>query len=794
MFPLYECEEKKLKFCSKLKILLWKNSKILSYKNSAIWIFIAIPIFACIILSTLRHIYPLVDEPTQFQKSMNASNSLIYTKQVFTKSFNNCLNIIFDRYKLFELIRKGAPRNILPEWELVYSPRNKIVGKIMENTAVNLSNDELLFTTRSFNKKVDVKQYMITSRSFAAIQFPDEYANLTDLPLQINFKISFPNEMRVREYGEDELKVQSWMTNEMYHRDKELALQYLSGLPQSNYVREGFASLQLAVTLNYIILSKQNNYPKEFLSLENYSFRRFSEREFQNDTFHKYKLFSVSLTYYLINFISLLYTNSVLSHEIRKTKHLEVAGFGMFPQTLSWIISFSFFYTVMNFIFSMSLKISLGEKYLAMFSYTSWFFLMVVLTLHSFHMMFFSFFVSSIVHDEAQILLLSIFLYVLTYIPFLMILMKINITTNRTIASLFGNNAIGHFFLKLCAYQKLEIPCSWSSLSSVPYQFLNEKEPYAVLMVIPSTFCFLIGYIYLNNLLAKPFGDRKKWYFIFIKSFWKSQKNKQFKKSYVVDQSAFSERTFKTIGAYTKDLRKTHNGKNIVKKLSIHFFMNEICVLFGSSESGARTILGMLAGTITPSDGTAIISGHNIISDSESAKRSTSICPANLEILFKHLTIQDHIKFFSMIKGVDKQHWGGEIARYLPYLTCDKDAKIYPAQLSMENKVKLAIISALCGNSKVVIIEQPSKLVDSLARNQIWNMLRQEKQYRTVIVSTNCFEEADAIGDNIGIIIDGELQSLGSPIYLKKQFGSGYNLVSISLKYTFLSSSNLFQI
>lgn len=696
---------------------------------------------------------------------------------------------------MYELIRNGAPRNILPKWELAYSPRNKLLDKIMNNTALNLTTDELILSTKYFTKRVDLERYMINSKSFAAVQFPDEYANMTELPLELNFSISFPSEMRIRDYGEYESKVETWMTSSIYTRNTELALGDLAGIPQANYVGEGFASLQLAITLNYIILSRKNNYSIDMLSLKKYAFRRISEKEFLNDSFHKYKLNSVSIIYYILNFASFLYVSNLLAHESRKTKHLEFAGFGMFIQMLSWIIALSFCYTAKNLIFSMSLKISLGRKYSSIFSHSSWYFIMVILMLFSLHMILFSFFISSIVHDTAHILFLSIFLYVLTYIPFAMNLMNINGSlVYRTVSSLFGNTSIGYFFQKLHTYQKLEIPCSWSSWFSNPYPFSGDIKPHAELMMIPSTLCFLIGYIYMYTLLAEPFGKRKKFYFIFTKSFWKPHRyNEKLNTFYVADQLSLNEHnnTPRIVGAFTIDLTKIKNGQNVVKKFSYKFYENEISVLFGSSVSGIKTILGMLIGAIKPSSGVAVISGYNIISDLETARKSLSICPGQIQVLFNHLTVQDHIKFYSMIRGVQKLKLDDEIAKYLPYLRYEKSIKVYPNQLSTGNKEKLAIVTSLCGNSKVVVIEKRSKFVDSFTQNEIWNILQQEKQCRTIILATNCMEEADAIGDTIGILIDGELRTSGSSFSIRKQFGNGYNLVSRENMFMLINSATV---
>ena len=69
--------------------------------------------------------------------------------------------------------------------------------------------------------------------------------------------------------------------------------------------------------------------------------------------------------------------------------------------------------------------------------------------------------------------------------------------------------------------------------------------------------------------------------------------------------------------------------------------------------------------------------------------------------------------------------------------------------------------------------------MDLSARIKLWNMLKKYKEGRIIILTTHYMDEADILGDRIGIMNEGELVCLGSPLFLKNRFGSGYTLTIV---------------
>ena len=66
--------------------------------------------------------------------------------------------------------------------------------------------------------------------------------------------------------------------------------------------------------------------------------------------------------------------------------------------------------------------------------------------------------------------------------------------------------------------------------------------------------------------------------------------------------------------------------------------------------------------------------------------------------------------------------------------------------------------------------------MDPYSRRSTWNMLQAARAGRVMVLTTHFMDEADILGDRIGIMAHGELCCCGSSLFLKAQFGGGYNL------------------
>ena len=91
-------------------------------------------------------------------------------------------------------------------------------------------------------------------------------------------------------------------------------------------------------------------------------------------------------------------------------------------------------------------------------------------------------------------------------------------------------------------------------------------------------------------------------------------------------------------------------------------------------------------------------------------------------------------------------------------------------------KRRLSVAISLIGEPKTVALDEPTTGMDPMNRKFVWTLLREKKLGRSLLLTTHSMEEADALGDRIGIMSGGQLTALGTALHLKDKFGEGYRV------------------
>ena len=189
----------------------------------------------------------------------------------------------------------------------------------------------------------------------------------------------------------------------------------------------------------------------------------------------------------------------------------------------------------------------------------------------------------------------------------------------------------------------------------------------------------------------------------------------------------------------------------------------------------------MLTGLLNESQGDANLFGIDIFNRMDDARKTMGVCPQH-DVLFDLLTPEEHLDMFYEFKGADKTNKKKEIEQLLHDIGVADKRKNLASQLSGGNKRKLSVAIALCGNSKFVLLDEPTSGLDIQARRQLWNMLRAQKKDRIILLTTHYMDEADILGDRIGIMTQGKMTVLGSSMFLKSRFGVGYCMTIVKSK------------
>lgn len=164
-----------------------------------------------------------------------------------------------------------------------------------------------------------------------------------------------------------------------------------------------------------------------------------------------------------------------------------------------------------------------------------------------------------------------------------------------------------------------------------------------------------------------------------------------------------------------------------MRNLSLNMYNNQITVLLGHNGAGKTTTMSMLTGMFPPTSGTALVGGFDIRTDMDGVRSSLGLCPQH-NILFDDLTVKEHLYFFSKLKGLRNKAIDDEISKYVNLLELDNKTDAKSSTLSGGMKRKLCVGMALCGDSKVVMLDEPTAGMDPSARRALWDLLQKQKK------------------------------------------------------------------
>lgn len=225
-----------------------------------------------------------------------------------------------------------------------------------------------------------------------------------------------------------------------------------------------------------------------------------------------------------------------------------------------------------------------------------------------------------------------------------------------------------------------------------------------------------------------------------------------------------------------RNLCKTYeNGFKAVNGLNLNMYAGQIFALLGHNGAGKTTTISMLTGLFSATSGEAHAFGIDLLNNQSEARKMMGVCPQH-NVLFPMLTPEEHLDIFCDFKGVPQHLRVQSINKALESCDLMGQKDMQAMNLSGGNQRKVSVGIAMLGDSKIVLLDEPTSGMDPTARRRLWDLLKNNKEDKIIILTTHYMEEADILGDRIAIMVHGDAEVCGSSLFLKRKFGVGYNI------------------
>uniref|UniRef100_A0A8B9MER2 P-type phospholipid transporter n=1 Tax=Accipiter nisus TaxID=211598 RepID=A0A8B9MER2_9AVES len=352
----------------------------------------------------------------------------------------------------------------------------------------------------------------------------------------------------------------------------------------------------------------------------------------------------------------------------------------------------------------------------------------------------------------------------------------------KILASLVSQVAFGFGTEYLSRYEEQGLGLQWGNIRTSPLEGDEYSFLFSIKMMLFDAFLYGILSWYLDNVFPGDYGLPQPWYFPVQESYWLGSRNPKAEKTATADVNTFfePEPTGLIPGVCIQNLVKifANRPKPAIDGMNITFYEGQITAFLGQNGAGKTTTMSILTGLFPPTSGTVLIGGLDIQTHMDSIRHRLGMCP-QYNILFNHLTVAEHILFYSQLKGRSRDEAEQELETMLEDMGLTHKRNEEAQNLSGGMQRKLSVAIAFVGEAKVVVLDEPTSGVDPYSRRSIWDLLLKYRSGRTIILSTHHMDEADILGDRVAIISQGKLFCSGSPVFLKNCFGSGFYLTLV---------------
>jgi len=218
-----------------------------------------------------------------------------------------------------------------------------------------------------------------------------------------------------------------------------------------------------------------------------------------------------------------------------------------------------------------------------------------------------------------------------------------------------------------------------------------------------------------------------------------------------------------------REVVKSYDGRAVVDHVSFQVQPGEIFALLGPNGAGKTTLISIVCGIVTPTTGTVLVDGHDIVRDYRTSRSMIGLVPQELHTdMFE--TIWSTISFSRGLFGrAPDPACLEKVLRDLS-LWDKRHDKIMTLSGGMKRRVLIA--KALAHEPEVLFLDEPTAGVDVELRRDMWALVRRLRDEGvTIILTTHYIDEAEEMADRIGVMNKGELILVEEKTRLMKKLG-----------------------
>ena len=244
-----------------------------------------------------------------------------------------------------------------------------------------------------------------------------------------------------------------------------------------------------------------------------------------------------------------------------------------------------------------------------------------------------------------------------------------------------------------------------------------------------------------------------------------------------------------------KSLCKSYGSLKAVDDLSFTVEDGQVLGFLGPNGAGKSTTMKMLTGFLTPTSGTALINGIDVVDSSVAARKNIGYLPEGAPS-YGEMTVLQFMLFVARARLIDKNDVVSSVERVIEKLNLT-EVKHQPIEtLSKGFKRRVGLAQAIIHDPQILILDEPTDGLDPNQKREVRRLIRAMAKDKIIIISTHILEEVAALCNRVMIIANGKLLADDSPQGLigRSRYHNAVSLVVESAEKVASSLSELPQV
>ena len=218
-----------------------------------------------------------------------------------------------------------------------------------------------------------------------------------------------------------------------------------------------------------------------------------------------------------------------------------------------------------------------------------------------------------------------------------------------------------------------------------------------------------------------------------------------------------------------KNLTKRFGKYTAVDTMNLVVKEGEIFGFLGPNGAGKTTTISMLTTLIKPTAGTAMIAGHDLLTEGVYVRGSIGVVPQTFS-LFPELTAEENLQYIGKLYGMTSQQIKTRADYLLKQVTLYEHKDRIAGVFSGGMKQRLSLAASIMSNPKILFMDEPTTGLDPQSRIAMRELTKQlNDEGMTIVYTTHDMEEAEKICDRITIMDKGRIIADGTSKELKSK-------------------------